>query len=542
MGICYLLPAGQLCQPTMDSWDEPQPASPSPVGSGERTLESLPPDLENNSCGSEQEDKRQKLTIKLRTNLFSELAKPSDVRQVNGIQTEKKKKSEPSKRRKVDLKVNSTKPARRQSLRQHAPVTYFPELEEENDAPKSQPETNNVKKPLKVAETRKKASSKKEERENNDWCAACGDTGEILCCENCPRSFHFTCLEPPLAMEDISDDEPWLCRVCEGRHKSSKRSPAIFRGLFGELENLLSKRNSTCFQLPRGLKDRYEGAKSDGLGEFQPDKPRAEEHDPWRLFDKNGDPIQCFKCGLSALHGPLLTCELCDVHWHLDCVFGIELGPQVPLPARWTCPNHVTELIKSAPLISRTRLTRPFRKPQLVTPSLTRGVSNDGYIEVAESEEEEDIEEHVRDVPFIVPTAFDRNGVVVANGKPSHFAKVDPEQTIYKLPSRAIKLDFIDVIKMRWQQDPWKETPTSDLLTAFDEIRDAPASEADKDTAVDLMKLKLQGPDVSSAMARENMNKLVDAALGEDEKENIAAIKRMMEIKGRARLLDFLKN
>lgn len=525
----------------MISWEEPQPTSPSSaMGSNGRTLESLPPEAENSNDSSGREEQREKLTIRLRTNLSAELAQPSDVRQANGSKDRQENGSLPTKRRKVNLTLGSRKPTRRHSLRQQAPVTYFPEIEESKEPKAPAAEIKNGKGPVKVQEDRKKPSAKKEERENNDWCAACGDTGEILCCENCPRSFHFTCLEPPLAMEDISDDEPWLCRVCEARNKPSKKSPHFSRGLFGELEYVLAKRNSTCFQLPRGLKDRYEGAKSDGLGEFQPDKPRAEERDPWRLFDKEGEPIQCFKCGLSALHGPLLTCELCAIHWHLDCVFEPHMGPQVPLPGRWTCPNHATEVVKRAPVTSKTRLLRQFRKPQVVTPALARGVANDGYIEVDESESDDGPEEHVRDVPFIVPLASDKGAAVAANGKPSNFAKVDPERTVYRLPARAIKLDFIDVVRMQWQQDPWKETPTSDLVTAFDELRDSSANEADKSSAVDLMTLKLQGPATSAALARKNMERLVDAALGEDERESILAIKRMIDIKGRKRLLEFL--
>eukprot|EP00126_Sphaerothecum_destruens_P000478 Sdes_comp10566_c0_seq1m2257 len=32
---------------------------------------------------------------------------------------------------------------------------------------------------------------------NNDNCEACGDTGELLCCDSCPASFHFYCADPP---------------------------------------------------------------------------------------------------------------------------------------------------------------------------------------------------------------------------------------------------------------------------------------------------------------------------------------------------------
>jgi len=47
--------------------------------------------------------------------------------------------------------------------------------------------------------------------ENDDFCAECGDGGDLLCCDKCPNSFHLDCAgldeEPP-------EDELWCCPVC----------------------------------------------------------------------------------------------------------------------------------------------------------------------------------------------------------------------------------------------------------------------------------------------------------------------------------------
>lgn len=53
--------------------------------------------------------------------------------------------------------------------------------------------------------------------ENDDYCAACGDPGELLCCDGCPNAFHGTCLEPPIDTENLPDlpDDQWYCPQCE---------------------------------------------------------------------------------------------------------------------------------------------------------------------------------------------------------------------------------------------------------------------------------------------------------------------------------------
>ncbi|NWS13676.1 AIRE regulator, partial [Pachyramphus minor] len=47
--------------------------------------------------------------------------------------------------------------------------------------------------------------------ENEDECAACGDGGELICCDGCPRAFHLTCLVPPLPRVPSGT---WQCGSC----------------------------------------------------------------------------------------------------------------------------------------------------------------------------------------------------------------------------------------------------------------------------------------------------------------------------------------
>lgn len=50
------------------------------------------------------------------------------------------------------------------------------------------------------------------EGEHVDYCNLCKDGGELLCCDQCPLTFHMKCLVPP--MDTIPDGE-WVCPRCE---------------------------------------------------------------------------------------------------------------------------------------------------------------------------------------------------------------------------------------------------------------------------------------------------------------------------------------
>ncbi|NXW81736.1 AIRE regulator, partial [Alopecoenas beccarii] len=47
--------------------------------------------------------------------------------------------------------------------------------------------------------------------ENEDECAVCGDGGELICCDGCPRAFHLACLVPPLPRVPSGT---WRCSSC----------------------------------------------------------------------------------------------------------------------------------------------------------------------------------------------------------------------------------------------------------------------------------------------------------------------------------------
>jgi hypothetical protein len=51
---------------------------------------------------------------------------------------------------------------------------------------------------------------------NHDICDACGDGGELLCCDNCPNAFHFECVNPPLDPDNLPEGD-WFCSTCLGK-------------------------------------------------------------------------------------------------------------------------------------------------------------------------------------------------------------------------------------------------------------------------------------------------------------------------------------
>ena len=50
--------------------------------------------------------------------------------------------------------------------------------------------------------------------ENDDYCGACGDFGQLICCDGCSNAFHGSCLETPIDTNDLPDDQ-WYCPQCE---------------------------------------------------------------------------------------------------------------------------------------------------------------------------------------------------------------------------------------------------------------------------------------------------------------------------------------
>lgn len=284
---------------------------------------------------------------------------------------------------------------------------------------------------------------------NEDACTACGGNGKLLCCDNCPSAFHFSCVDPPLD-EDNPPEGEWLCNKCESKNNYSAKKP---RGLFSNLMDNIEKQNPSVFSLPRELRDHYEGVKTGEKGEYQDytevglktkiktyDEAKAES---LRLRDKSGKTILCYGCRESALGGrPIISCDYCPLKWHLDCLD----PPRATLPYKqpsgdprhtWMCPNHMDHELRAIDLSIKAtgkpnpasklyRLRKP-KNPRIIEPAFSRGISNNGLIEVINEASDEE--------------------AGITNQGPS----------IYRITERGIKLDFIDKMRRANEEEARKK-------------------------------------------------------------------------------------
>ncbi|PWN20810.1 hypothetical protein BCV69DRAFT_199815 [Microstroma glucosiphilum] len=224
-----------------------------------------------------------------------------------------------------------------------------------------------------------------EEALNEDFCSTCRGTGHFICCDSCPRSFHFACVNPPLDINEVplDDNSEWHCRACSAQRRSSsqgtqkkgsakqQRSAARGGRFFAPLVDQTESSNPSIFALPPDIKSFFKNVATAADGSYQDlGRQRAikadrkgliEERDPYRLKDAKGKDILCYHCGQSALPKDwnprrgddatpnsswrcLVSCDYCSLHWHLDCLN----PPRASIPSslyKWRCPCHIEDLL-----------------------------------------------------------------------------------------------------------------------------------------------------------------------------------------------------
>ncbi|CAA7267961.1 unnamed protein product [Cyclocybe aegerita] len=302
---------------------------------------------------------------------------------------------------------------------------------------------------------------------NEDHCSACRSFGSLVYCDGCPRAFHLWCLDPPL--EGV-DDARWFCPTCLARkHPPQKPPPSLLSALIRRLQTT----NPVEYQLPEEIriffKDVATGPKGAYVDSSELKPPRINRHglvedrDPYRLRDRNGGPVLCFQCGLSALPSNLpatapaakrarkstkssspdawksiVSCDYCILHWHLDCL-DPPLSALPSINKKWMCPNHAEKVI--AP---KRRVPRQHAPPIEITKPRQ---FNNGNIDII----------HPEYVPS-VPSSTVPVDEVLINGRR------------YRVPERAIILDFWHKLNKWDEHIPRDEDDTSGVSSPLTEL------------------------------------------------------------------------
>lgn len=216
---------------------------------------------------------------------------------------------------------------------------------------------------------------------NEDHCSSCRSLGALVYCDGCPRAFHLWCLDPPMETVDLPElGERWFCPSCTIRkHPPIKPPPSFMSPLIHQAQTNIPKE----FQLPEDVRSFFKDVATGSNGcyldssEIKPPRlnrhGQLEEREPYRLKDKNGIPVLCFRCGTSTLPSvvdvsapsakrsrrssssshsttpevwrSMVSCDYCSLHWHLDCL-DPPLVTMPPFNKKWMCPNHVDHALQ----------------------------------------------------------------------------------------------------------------------------------------------------------------------------------------------------
>lgn len=280
---------------------------------------------------------------------------------------------------------------------------------------------------------------------NEDHCSSCRSLGSLVYCDGCPRAFHLWCLDPPMDASELPQgDARWFCPACTLQRKPPPKPPASLKFMAPVIEHLQTTLPAE-YQLPNDIRAHFKDVATGPRGTYvdssEVKAPRLNRHgqledrDPYRLKDRNGDPVLCFRCGTSALPPSLvasapvakrprretssssysetgrsiISCDYCHLHWHLDCV-DPPLSFMPPWGKKWMCPNHADRVIQPK---------RRIPKANAVPIDITRPHQyNNGNIEIIQPE-----------IPVPPPHKVPVDEVLI-NGRR------------YRIPEKIITLDF----------------------------------------------------------------------------------------------------
>ncbi|KAH7551472.1 hypothetical protein BM1_09788 [Bipolaris maydis] len=295
--------------------------------------------------------------------------------------------------------------------------------------------------------------------ESDDFCSACRGAGEFVCCENCPRVFHLLCCDPPRTQVP---DGAFYCYECNAKFGAPDDSEETHPSL-GPLFDKLERTNPRAFALPQDIQNNFEGvsarpdgsyfeevkkfplAKNSGYGYQKPEYTK--------VIDNDQKVILCAQCGLSSGNKrQMLKCDFCHAYWHLDCCDPpLANPPHISFDASqrdaWKCPRHIdhdlrsgllvqndlsaddhdVEMGNTTPFVRITRRVRVRKQSEYVEPTFSRGMRNNGLIEITNDPDDD----------------TDGEGNYVFGDNDSK----DLSSKIFRVPEKGVVLDFISKVK-----------------------------------------------------------------------------------------------
>ncbi|GES66551.1 PHD finger domain protein [Aspergillus terreus] len=262
-------------------------------------------------------------------------------------------------------------------------------------------------------------SDDEEDQENNDYCRECNGSGQLLCCDGCTDSYHFSCLNPPLDPANPPEGD-WYCPRCEIKRPSRK------------IRDQLERVSQEDFALPERIRDYFAGVRTGEDGKYEDFIPfpkinprsmrgtrtgRYDDPHLLRVHDAKGNLIFCHACGRTSNgNRPIIQCDYCPCAFHMDCCDPPLAMPPVQRPGsdkphhNWMCGNHVYhdmfDTVEDEEGFQCTKRIRRPKRPRMVD------------IEILPTEEEsEKIEEK------------------------------EDEGIMYRVSEKGVQLDFITRIK-----------------------------------------------------------------------------------------------
>ncbi|CAX40746.1 histone deacetylase complex subunit, putative [Candida dubliniensis CD36] len=527
----------------------------------------------------------------LKTSLSEDLAQESELRQslVNASSSKPRKTT----RLKLTLRTptQTSRQQQKRSLDGIANAKHRPLKKIKVTSPTKSPRTKlfdaktSNSSIVKQEKDKHQEAEEEEIKENDDFCFACGMPGIFICCEKCPKSFHFTCCDPPI--EEVPEDE-WYCRECYT--KAYPESIPDWRdiGVFGQLLNQLETRNPKVFKLPLELREKtFVGVTTEDNGDYVDDSVK-DDIPPAKLngsqipgcnrdvtleiddlYKENGEPFLCHKCGGSGQNRrTLIHCDYCPLVYHIDCLDPPLFGPKT-IGDKWRCPNHIEDLLpKGLPKL------RQFKETQVVENSLhsnfmkMASISNifikyddekylndnekpitfDNYKQYKNTSLEKKVLENWGEdmeaihpeykVPgFFQAVATDR-GVSAQSTKivalPSALSN---KSVIYRVPEKSIVMDFVGKIakdkllneisqydiQQRLEEDP----DTLEAVKSLNEIKE---------------RQKILNLDALLQVIGEESKTTKNETLNDNEIQELLKIKQLMKAKGQQALLEFLQS